>query len=171
MQDGYVHDFPCWRPQRASKSDTKHTAAATLRFVLSLDLLVFENQPAGALPLALATTGKSSHVKSNSPVERAARPGDTVMSHEYDDHPVTNEAIEAAVTLTVELRHDGNRRQSRNWRPRRSTPHSALVSQALPARTRLNARRMRHSSRRSDGERIRASRFRPRWRHLITQSM
>ncbi len=26
------------------------------------------------------------------------------MSHEYDDHPVTNEAIEAAVTLTVELR-------------------------------------------------------------------
>ena len=31
------------------------------------------------------------------------------MSHEYDDHPVTNEAIEAAVTLTVELR---SRRQS-----------------------------------------------------------
>ena len=31
------------------------------------------------------------------------------MPHEYDDHPVTNEAIEAAVTLTVELR---SRRQS-----------------------------------------------------------
>lgn len=31
------------------------------------------------------------------------------MLHEYDDHPVTNEAIEAAVTLTVELR---SRRQS-----------------------------------------------------------
>ena len=31
------------------------------------------------------------------------------MSHEYDDYPVTNEAIEAAVTLTVELR---SRRQS-----------------------------------------------------------
>jgi hypothetical protein len=31
------------------------------------------------------------------------------MSHEYDNHPVTNEAIEAAVTLTVELR---SRRQS-----------------------------------------------------------
>src|SRR4029077_4001650 len=36
-------------------------------------------------------------------------PGDTVMSHEYDDPPVTNEAIESAVTLTVELR---SRRQS-----------------------------------------------------------
>ena len=31
------------------------------------------------------------------------------MPHEYDDHPVTNEAIETAVTLTVELR---SRRQS-----------------------------------------------------------
>ena len=31
------------------------------------------------------------------------------MSHEYDDYPVTNEAIEAAVTLTVELQ---SRRQS-----------------------------------------------------------
>ena len=31
------------------------------------------------------------------------------MSHEHDDHPVTHEAIETAVTLTVELR---SRRQS-----------------------------------------------------------
>ena len=54
--------------------NTKHVAAATLRFVLSFDLLVFEYQPAGVLPLALATTGKSSHVKSHPPVERAARP-------------------------------------------------------------------------------------------------
>ncbi|MFL5289298.1 MAG: hypothetical protein ACJ8AW_52175 [Rhodopila sp.] len=39
----------------------------------------------------------------------AARPGDTVMPYEYEDHPVTNEAIEAAVALTVELQ---SRRQS-----------------------------------------------------------
>jgi hypothetical protein len=31
------------------------------------------------------------------------------MPHQYDDHPVTNKAIETAVTLTVELR---SRRQS-----------------------------------------------------------
>jgi len=36
-------------------------------------------------------------------------PGDTVMPDEYEDHPATNEAIEAAVTLTVELQ---SRRQS-----------------------------------------------------------
>ena len=45
-----------------SRENTKPLAGTTLRFLLPLKLLA----------VALATTGKSSHVKSNSPVERAA---------------------------------------------------------------------------------------------------
>jgi hypothetical protein len=88
-----------------SRQNTKPIAGATLRFLLPVDLFTFEKQTAGRLPVALATTGTSSHVKS----KNVARPGDTVMPNEYEDHPITNEAIEAAVTLTVELR---SRRQS-----------------------------------------------------------
>jgi hypothetical protein len=81
------------------------------------------------------------------------------MPHEYEDHPVTNEAIEAVVTLTVQLR---SRRQS--------VPVEELATEAVDAIFRTcvtgtadpNAPQpMRHSSRRSDGEPIRASRFRP----------
>jgi hypothetical protein len=73
--------------------------------LLPVDSLGFQKKAGWSRPTALVTTGKPSHVNSTT----AAWLGDTVMPGEYEDHPATNEAIEAAVTLTVELR---SRRQS-----------------------------------------------------------
>jgi hypothetical protein len=74
--------------------------------LLSVDLLASEKLAVrtGVLPATLVTTANASHVKSAPSLLSAARPGDTVMPREYEDHPVTNEAIEAAVALTIELR-------------------------------------------------------------------
>ena len=94
------------------------------------------------------------------------------MSHEYDDYPVTNEAIEAAVTLTVELQ---SRQQSASIEELATEAVNSTFRTYVTGTPGTNApetaRRMRHSSRRSDGGRKRASRFRPRWLHVITQSM
>jgi hypothetical protein len=89
--------------------NTKHVEAATLRFVLSLGLLLFENRSAGVChqpwrPQEVIPCEVELFL-SNAP----RGPGGTVMSHEHDDPAVTHDAIEAAVTLTVGLR---SRRQS-----------------------------------------------------------
>jgi hypothetical protein len=94
------------------------------------------------------------------------------MPHEYEDHPVTSEAIETVVTLTVELR---SRRQSMSIEELATEAVGPTFHTRVTGTANTNppehAGLMRHPSRRSDGERIRTSRFRPRSRHLITQSM
>jgi hypothetical protein len=93
------------------------------------------------------------------------------MQHEHDDHPVTNEAIEAMVSLTVQLR---SRRQSVPIEELATEVVDATFPTCVTGSADPNApeRAPAHAaSRRSDSERIRASRFRPSWRNRVMQSM
>jgi hypothetical protein len=82
------------------------------------------------------------------------------MPHEYEDHPIANEAIEAAVTLTVELR---SRRQSMSI--------EELATEAVGSTFRIRVTGTANTNAPERARAHRASRFRPRSRHLITQSM